>query len=287
MTESTTETVLGIPILGQSEGAAKDNQYPGKEVEKPIPFSDFVVEAPPSVIRVDHLTAGLAASFTTNIDNPVFKLPTKQDERSGALPAGFAMYAPYYLGTNMTPEEIATDIAKQAAAYLKYLDARHGYDGYVGRMMSVLRRGRIAHGGLQGIEDENILFDVHDWMSIITNRLRHIAPVMVVGNKPTSEAEEYREDTHEKVDPYVNTVVYEPARDGFSERFVLPEFIRSDPNEVVALGWDFFKSWELKRGAEFAALAAEKVGDPLVRASLIEHYRPEYIRRRDYNEEAR
>ncbi len=259
-----------------------DQAYPEKEFERPVPFSDLVVEIPPSEIETGSLASGLAAAFTTSIDNPVFKLPTRQDERNGALPAAFAMYAPYYLGTGMTPEQIANDVAAQAATYLKRLDAEHGYDGYVGRMLSVLRNGRIAHNGLQAVEDLNILFDVHDFMASITRRLHHIAPSIVVAGKPCSVAEAYRAGTHEKVDPYVNSVVFEATPNGFKERFELPQFIRSDPSQLVALGWDYFHSKALRRGAEFAALAAEKVGEPLVRSALSEHYMPPDVRRREY-----
>jgi hypothetical protein len=63
---------------------------------------------------------------------------------------------------------------------------------------------------------------------------------------------------------------------------VLPQFIRSDPAKLVPLGWDFFSSWELRRAAEFAALAAERVGNPLVRESLQEHYIPLHARMLEY-----
>jgi hypothetical protein len=257
-------------------------RYPEKEFELMVPFSDFVSRVPPSNIGPDYLTSDLAASLTTNIDNPVFKLPNRQDERNGALPAAFAMYAPYYVGTGLTPEQIANAVAMQAALYLKRLDAEHGYDGYAGRALSVLRRGRIAHRGLQAIEDRNVLFDVHDFMAVITNRLHHIAPLIMVGGKPYSAAEAYRADTHDKVDPYVKTVVYQVAPRGYYKRFELPEFIRSNPAQLVALGWDFFDTRTLRRGAEFAALAAEKVGEPLVRGSLSENYIPSHIRSRQY-----
>ncbi len=255
--------------------------YPTEEFERVVPFSDVISLALPSEVEPGYLTAGLAAAFTTSIDNPVFKLPTPQDERAGAVPAGFAMYAPYYVGTGLTPEEIANDVARQAAIYLKGLDAAHGYDGYVGRMMSVLRSGHVAHRGLQAIEDRNILFDVHDFMAAITNRLHHIAPTVLVAGHPYSAAEIYRTDTHDLVDPYAKSVVYEVGGGNCYERFVLPKFIRSNEGQLVALGWDFFDSNALKRGAEFAALAAEKLGDPLVRSSLSEHYVPPYIRVRD------
>jgi hypothetical protein len=52
--------------------------------------------------------------------------------------------------------------------------------------------------------------------------------------------------------------------------------------ELVALGWDFFRSRSLQRGAEFAALTAEKVGDPEIRESLEEHYIPAHLRAREY-----
>ena len=270
----------------QEQGSAQEGseQFPEKEFERAVPFTDFVSEQryATSEIEVEYLTAGLAATFTTTIDNPVFKLPTAADERAGALPAAFAMYAPYYIGTGMTPDQIAIDVATQAAAYLSRLEADHGYDGYVARMLSVLRRGRIAQHGLQHIEDRNILYDVHDFMATISNRLHHIAPVTIVGGKLYSSAEAYRADTHDKVDPYVDSVIYVPTSAGLEERFELPEFIRSDPSQLVALGWDFFDTWALRRGAEFAALAAEKVGDPLVRSSLTEHYVPYHIRRRAY-----
>src|SRR4051794_32469998 len=192
---------------GQISPQQAAEQYPSREFEIVVPFSDFVSRVPPSNIGTDYLTSDLAADFTTQIDNPVFKLPTKQDERNGAVPAAFAMYAPYYVGTGFTPEQIAKDVATQAAMYLERLDAEHQHDGYVARVLSVLRRGRIAHRGLQAIEDRNILFDVHDFMAIITNRLHHIAPLTLVGGKLYSPAEAYRAGTHEKVDPYVNTVV--------------------------------------------------------------------------------
>jgi hypothetical protein len=278
---------LAIALTGPTSQAQESLQretelYPGREFERAVPFSDFVIWVPPSNIDPDYLTSDLAAAFTTNIDNPVFKLPTRQDERNGALPAAFAMYAPYYVGTGLTPEQIAKDVAMQAALYLKRLDAEHGYDGYVGRVLSVLRRGHVAHRGLQAIEDRNILLDVHDFMAIITNRLHHIAPLSLVAGKPYSAAEEYRAGTHDKVDPYVKTVVYQAAPGVYNKRFDLPEFIRSDPAQLVALGWDFFDTRTLRRAAEFAALAAEKVGEPLVRGSLSDHYIPAHMRRRQY-----
>jgi hypothetical protein len=258
-------------------------QYHGKTIEQIVPFSDFVLQSPPDELQHEHLTAGLAADFTTHIDNPFFKLPTGQDERYGAVPAAFTMYAPYYIGTGFTPELIATDVAERAAAYLKYLDAEHGYDGYVGRMLSVLRTGHVTKRGLQGIEDQNILYDVNDFMASITNRLRHIAPVTIVAGKPYSAAEVYRTDTHREVDPYVGTVVYGASGDRLSQRFVLPQFIRSDPAQVIALGWDFFKSFTLRRAAEFATLAAEKVANPIVRATLDANYIPPDVRRKLYS----
>lgn len=273
-----------LPVVAEESEPRQhgSEQYAHREFQRAIPFGDFIRRYPPSEIESGYVTSGLAAALTTNIDNPVFKLPTTQDERNGAIPAAFAMYAPYYIGTGLTPEQIANDVAVQAAAYLKALDAEHGYDGYVGRMLSVLRRGRIAHGGLQRIEDRNCLFDVHDFMATITNRLHHIAPLVIVRGRPYSAAEQYREDTHEKVDPYSSTVVYEVTPGGYNERFELPEFVRSDPSELIALGWDFFDSRALRRGAEFAALAAEKIGNPLVRGSLTAHYIPAYTRRGEY-----
>jgi hypothetical protein len=192
------------------------------------------------------------------------------------------MYAPYYIGTGLTPEQIANDVATQAAVYLRALDAQHGYDGYVGRVLSVLRKGRISHRGLQAIEDRNILLDVHDFLAIITNRLRHIAPVTIIEGKLCSAADAYRKDTHDMVDPYVGTLVYRAGPEGYWECFRLPELIRSDPSKLVALGWDFFDTRELRRGAEFAALAAEKLGDPLVRSALDERYLPAHERSREY-----
>jgi hypothetical protein len=186
------------------------------------------------------------------------------------------------VGTDLTPEQIALDVATRAALYLRYLDDQHGHDGYVGRLMSVLRSGRVTHSGLQAIEDRNILFDVDDFLAGITRRLRHIAPVIFTGGKPHSAAEVYRDETHDLVDPYVRTVDYDTEGDTLQERFVLPHFVRSDPNKTVALGWDFFTLKELRRAAEFAALAAERVGNPLVRDSLREQYIPAHARMREY-----
>jgi hypothetical protein len=133
------ESTSRLLVPEQGTSATKVEPYPVKVFERIVPFSDFVSLYPRVRIPSDHLSAGLAASFTTAIDNPVFRLPTPGDERSGAIPAAFAMYAPYYIGTGFTPDQIANDVAGQASAYLKSLDARHGYDGYVGRMLSVLR----------------------------------------------------------------------------------------------------------------------------------------------------
>jgi hypothetical protein len=260
----------------------KNSGERSEEYERIVPFSDFVSQAAPSVVETDYLTAGLAAAFTTHIDNPVFKLPSAQDERDGALPAAFAMYAPYYIGTGLTAEQIARDIAGQAAMYLKSLDVQHGHDGYVGRVLAVLRSGRIAHHGLQAIEDRNILYDVHDFLALITNRLHHIVPLTLVGGRLYSAAQAYREGTHDKVDPYSKTFVYRYTPGGYNERFELPEYIRSDPAKLVALGWDLFDTKSMQRGAEFAALAAEKLGDPVVRCALSEHYVPAHRRSRDY-----
>src|SRR5215212_5712585 len=204
----------GVTSRGQGSLQQALEQYPSKDFELVVPFSDFVSRVPPSNIGADYLTSDLAAAFTTQIDNPVFKLPTRQDERNGAVPAAFAMYAPYYVGTGFTPEQIAKDVATQAALYLKRLDAEHQHDGYVARVLAVLRRGRIAHRGLQAIEDCNILFDVHDFMAIITNRLHHLTPLTLVGGKLYSAAEAYRAGTHDIVDPYVNTVLYQGAPGG-------------------------------------------------------------------------
>lgn len=269
-------------MVQEAEPASATAHYPAKEFEGVVPFSDFVVSTPPAMIPGDHLTAGLAADFSTHIDNPVFKLPTADDERSGALPAAFAMYAPYYVGTGYTPEQIANDVAEQAASFLKRLDVQHGYDGYTGRMLSVLRRGQIAHRGLQAIEDRNIMFDVHDFLATITNRLHHIAPsISAMGNTDAS-AESYRTATHEVVDPYARSVVYWFEPEGYKERFVLPQFVRSDPADLVAMGWDFFDTAELRRGAEFAALAADKLGNPLVRSAVSALYIPPHARSRNY-----
>jgi hypothetical protein len=264
---------IALPEVGRPGPAGE--AYPHREFEQPVPFSEFVNLAPPVEIAREQLEAGLAAEFTTRIDNPVFRLPTPSDERGGAVPATFAMYAPYYLGTGFTPEQIARDVAE------------HGYDGYVGRVMSVLRSGRVALRGLQGIEDRNILMDVHDFMATITERLHHIAPVTVAGGRRYSVAEAYRDETHGMVDPFVRTVDYLDTPEGYRERFVLPEYIRSDPSQLVALGWDFFPSGALRRGALFAALAAEKLGEPLVRASVSGLYLPPYVRRREYAAAAR
>jgi hypothetical protein len=237
---------------------------------------------PPPQIERDYLASGLAASFTSSVDNPYFKIPTARDERNGAVPAAFTMFAPYYIGTSLSPEQIANDVASRGALYLKRLDLEHGYDGYVGRLLSVLRKGHVAHEGLQAVEDRNALFDAHDFMASITRRLHHIAPLVMIGGKSYSAAEVYRAATHEIIDPYINTLDCEPTPDGYKERFELPEYIRSDPAQLVELGWDFFDTRALRRGAEFAALAAEKVGDPLVRSWLSEHYLPPYLRRRQY-----
>lgn len=252
------------------------------QIERQVPFSDMIVEAVPDSLPVEHLAAGLAATFSTTIDNPFFKLPSAQDERSGAIPAAFAMYGPYYIGTDLTPEQIAMDVATRAALYLRYLDDLHDHNGYVGRLMSVLRTGRVAQGGLQAIEDRNILFDVDDFLAGITHRLRRIAPVIFVAGKPYSAADVYRDRTHELVDPYVRTVDYDAEGDSLQERFELPKVVRSDPTRTVALGWDFFPAWEMRRAAEFAALAAERVGNPLVRGSLHEQYIPAHARLRKY-----
>jgi len=282
MSELIATPLSSLTSCGHQPAKWENEQYSHKEFERVVPFSDVVGQPPPPAIGQDYLTSDLAAAFTTNIDNPVFKLPTRQDERDGAISAAFAMYAPYYIGTGLTPEQIANDVAGQAALYLKRLDAEHGYDGYASRVLSVLRRGRIAHRGLQGIEDLNILFDVHDFMAIITNRLHHVSPLVWVGGKPYSAAQVYRADTHNKVDPFLRTVVYQIGPGGYNKRFELPEFIRSDPSQLVELGWDFFDTKTLRRGAEFAALAAEKVGEPLVRGVLSEHYMPAHARRRQY-----
>jgi hypothetical protein len=264
------------------EAPQPEDEHRDIEFRRVLPFGRFARQVPPSGIGSDYLTAGLAAAFTARIDNPIFKLPTEEDERSGAIPAAFATYAPYYVGTGLSPEQIANDVAMQAALFLKTLDAQHGHDGYVGRMLSVLRSGRVAQHGLQAIEDRNILLDIHDFMFTIINRLRHVALLNASEAHPYSAANAYRAATHDKVDPYAKTVVYQPTPDGYSERFALPDFTRSDPAGLVALGWDFFDSKSLRTGAEFAALAAEKVGDPLIRYALSEHYIPPYMRTRDY-----
>lgn len=277
--ESLTDSIMPTRV---SEPGPARAQPAGIQIERQVPFSDLIVEAVPSSLSVEHLRAGLAATFSATMDNPFFKLPTTQDERDGAVPAAFAMYGPYYVGTDLTPEQIAVDLATRAALYLHYLDDLHDHDGYVGRLMSVLRSGRVAHRGLQAIEDRNILFDVDDFLAGITHRLRRIAPVVLVGGKPYSAAEVYRNETHELVDPYVRTVDYDVEGDALQERFVLPRSVRSDPNKTVALGWDFFTAKELRRAAEFAALAADRVGNPLVRDSLREQYIPAHARMREY-----
>src|SRR5689334_7826599 len=99
-------TLFSTPSVA---GAAPDldkSRYPGKRIERPVPFSDLVAQEPPADISLEHLEAGLAATFSTTIDNPFFKLPSAQDVESGAVPAAFAMYGPYYIGTNFTPEQI-------------------------------------------------------------------------------------------------------------------------------------------------------------------------------------
>ncbi len=283
MSEIVNESLIGIPVLTKDrQPLSQERLYPGKDMERTVPFIELVGQDPPSELHPEHIAAGLAAIFTTSIDNPFFRLPSNQDERNGAVPAAFAMYSPYYVGTGFTPEQIALDVASQAAAYLQRLDAQHGYDGYVGRMLSVLRLGHVSRHGLQAIEDRNILYDVHDFLALITNRLHHIVPLVLVGNEPYSPAIAYRTETHSKVDPYVETVAYQASQGKLNEQFKLPEFVRSNPNELVALGWDFFKSRSLQRGAEFAALAAEKVGDPVIRESLEEHYIPAHLRAREY-----
>jgi hypothetical protein len=283
MPEIVKESLIGIPVVtNERQPLYTELRYPGKDMERTVPFIELVSQDPPSELHPEHVAAGLAAVFTTSIDNPFFRLPSKQDERNGAVPAAFAMYAPYYVGTGFTAEQIAVDVATQAAAYLHRLDAQHGYDGYVGRMLSVLRLGHVSRLGLQAIEDRNILYDVHDFLALITNRLHHIVPLVLVGAEPSSPAIAYRAETHARVDPYVETVAYQAMQGKLSEQFKLPEFVRSNPSELVALGWDFFKSKSLQRGAEFAALAAEKVGDPVIRESLEEHYIPAHRRAREY-----
>ena len=76
---------------------------------------------------------------------------------------------------------------------------------------------------------------------------------------------------------YVGSVIWsdEVGQDG---QLIVP----ADPSQLVALGWDYFDTKALRRGAEFAALAAEKIGEPLVRGSLSEHYIPSYDRKREY-----
>jgi len=281
---STPPTGLNPDPVAQPQESLRPvgKQSASKEFELDVPFSEYIERFPPVSIEPDYLSAGLASSFTTKIDNPIFKLPTANDERNGAVPAAFAMYAPYYIGTDLTPEQIANDVAGQAAIFLKSLDAQHGFDGYVGRMMSVLRTGHVAHQGLQAIEDRNILLDVHEFLAMITNRLHHIAPRLNPDGQTQSAAEKYRAGTHEIVDPYTKSILYLPASYGYKERFELPQLIRSDPSHLVSLGWDFFDTKQLQRGAEFAALAAEKLGNPLVRSVLSEYYVPPHIRSREY-----
>ena len=122
-------------IAPHEEAPQPEDEHQAIEFRRVLPFGRFARQVPPSGIGSDYLTAGLAAAFTSRIDNPVFKLPTEEDERAGAIPATFAMYAPYYVGTGLSPEQIANDVAMQAALYLKTLDAQHGYDGYVGRIV--------------------------------------------------------------------------------------------------------------------------------------------------------
>jgi hypothetical protein len=287
MPEITRECLVGVPVITKDHQPWVGKPYPGKDIARPVPFIELIGMNPPKELNPEHLAAGLAAAFTSNIDNPFFKLPSRQDEQNGAVPADFAVFAPYYVGTGFTPEQIAIDVASQSAAFLKRLDAQHGYDGYVGRMMSVLRRGHLSKYGLQAIEDRNILYDVNDFLAIITNRLHHLVPMVLIGNEPHSPAQDYRGETHTRVDPYIDTMAYEASRGDLNEQFTLPEFVRSNPDELVALGWDFFKSSALRRGAEFAALAAEKVGAPIVRETLEEHYIPAGQRRRVYTEAAR
>jgi hypothetical protein len=278
-TDSTTAARPSGPDPGVEPAARRRSAV---QIERQVPFSDMIVDAVPSSLPVEHLEAGLAAAYSTTVDNPFFKLPTAQDERGGAVPAAFAMYGPYYVGTDFTPEQIAIDVATRAALYLRYLDDQHDHDGYVGRLMSVLRSGRLAHSGPQAVEDRNILFDVDDFLAGITHRLRHIAPVVFVGGKPHSAAHVYRDETHALVDPYVRTVDYDAEGDTLQERFALPHVVRSDPGKTVALGWDFFTAREMRRAAEFAALAAERVGNPLVRDALDEQYIPAHARMLEY-----
>jgi hypothetical protein len=282
--EPNTATLFSAPSGAGAAPGPDQLQYPGKRIERAVPFSDLVTQGPPTDISREHLEAGLASTFSTTIDNPFFKLPSAQDEQSGAVPAAFAMYGPYYIGTNLTPEQIAVDVATRAACYLRYLDCQHSHDGYVGRLMSVLRTGHLAQRGPQSIEDRHILVDVDGFLAGITHQLRHIAPVAYVNGRPSSPAEVYRDESHDLVDPYVHTVSigYGDHDKTLRERFVLPQFIRSDPAKLVTLGWDFFSSWELRRAAEFAALAAERVGNPLVRESLQEHYIPLHARMLEY-----
>jgi hypothetical protein len=284
-----TATLFSAPSAAGAAPGLDQPQYPGKRIERATPFSDLVAQAPPADISLEHWEAGLASTFSTTIDNPFFKLPSARDEENGAVSAAFTMYGPYYIGTNLTPEQIAVDVATRAACYLRYLDSQHNHDGYVGRLMSVLRKGHLAHRGPQSIEDRHILFDVDDFMATITHQLRHIAPVGYVNGKPSSPAEVYRDETHDLVDPYVRTVSigYADHDKTLQELFVLPQFIRSDPARLVALGWDFFTSREMRRAAEFAALAAERVGNPLVRESLQEHYVAPHSRMLAYQEAVR
>jgi hypothetical protein len=284
--EPETNTLFNAPSVAGAAPGSDQPHYPGKRIERPVPFSELVTQESPADISVEFLEAGLASTFSTTIDNPFFKLPSAQDEQSGAVPAAFAMYGPYYIGTDLTPEQIALDVATRAACYLRYLENQHNHDGYVGRLMAVLRTGHVARRGPQSVVDRNILFDVDDFLAGITHRLRHIAPVAYVNGKPFSGAELYRDETHDLVDPYVRTmsVGYEDHDQTLHERFVLPQFIRSDPARLVALGWDLFSSREMRRAAEFAALAAERVGNPLVRETLQEHYIPPHSRLLAYRE---
>ncbi len=287
--EPDTNTLFSTPSGVMTAPGLDTPQYPGKRIERAVPFSDLFTQEPPADISREHLEAGLASTFSTTIDNPFFKLPSAQDEQSGAVPAAFAMYGPYYIGTPLTPGQIAVDLATRAACYLHYLDCQHSHDGYVGRLMSVLRTGHVARRGPQSLEDRNILFDVDDFLAGITHQLRHIAPVVYGNGKPVSPAELYRDETHDLVDPYVRTVSigYGNHDKTLQERFVLPQFIRSDPAKLITLGWDFFSSREMRRAAEFAALAAERVGNPLVRESLQEHYLPPHSRSLEYRQAMR
>lgn len=286
--EPDTATLGSAPSGTGAASGLDTSHYPGKQIERAVPFNDLVTQEPLAAISREHWAAGLASMFSTTIDNPFFTLPSAQDEQSGAVPAAFAMYAPYYIGTNRTPEQIAVDVATRAACYLRYLDSQHNHDGYVGRVMSVLRTGQVARRGPQGIEDRNILFDVDDFLAGITNQLRHIAPIEYVNGKPFAPAVVYRDETHELVDPYIRTVSfgYGAHNKTLQERFVLPQFIRADPAKLISLGWDFFSSRELRRAAEFAALAAERVGNPLVREVLQAHYLPPHSRPLEYQQTA-